>query len=648
MSDKMPSADIKQESVQELAQEVSHEAGQATVDVENIAPNAEINTLSDTVEKRIPKGVGFMGRRGTAPVHTASEEAANDAPENTDTAIEVVDEEGVAQETQASPTKVLPAPGVGERLFRGLSVIGLPVLIIFWALQVAAGLWYPSLFLSTEIHWLDVYTHMTTAGQWLIPPTTEQLTGALPGYFWFMYAVDLLPLALPEYVSTSFYLPLVAAFATLMLLCAVYILGICVGFGKQISFAAGCILLTCPGFAFFGHMVGADILSAALLCFALAFLYKGWVSESAVLWMITGFLCTALATLTGGLLPLWIILGSSIMFILWRGTLGRAHSIDAVLGFGVLVFSLVLWLMLIILYGGEEAHMLDALITELLLPLQPPFWPPITPWWFGLAVLSVALMPWLFLPFFISWGSVLKKSWASLKASRKERSGGAWLFIVLIIGLVFLVGSSKKAFFLAMPLMPVLALIFAKSLRNLSPRGSRWFYMLVGLLCFMAGFACLIVAIPKAAFLWTPLVPSVLLPALQNIQGLYIVAGVCFVASVLLIKFAQCAYSGGPLLVLTLMCLLLTPVSSIFVAPSLVGDVFVHHPLGMGATGAHVPTTLPLVPEDYENSAVPMQPVAPIPQDNASEMGEEHKENSVDIPKNEDAFKKVDAPTTPS
>ncbi len=541
---------------------------------------------SDAETKDAPKkrGIGFLGRKGTAPIRTEPKDEKKD-------------------EKPAAPPPPPPL-GIAEKIF--FTVGDIPALAIFCLilillLQSSISILLPSVFFAHELHLVEVYSDMQGMGQWFIPPATEHLQATFPAFFWFMALVDAIPL------TDTIFLPMVTSISMLIALMGVYTLGLCTGLGKRISFAAGLLSLVSIAFMGLGHCVSLDFFTAGLFSFALALLYRGWVNDSAPMSFMLGFFFTALATLSSGFLPLWTILISSIILIIWRGTFGRANKLDAVMGFGVLVVTFAIWLLIIIIGGGQEATTLDQLMQQMILPFTPPFWPLKPTWYYGISLLAIGLMPWIFLPLFVSWVKIFKNIMPSLKAARKENSGPTWLYITFFVGTLLLILSGET--YISITLLPVLIVLLAKSLCNLSALGSRVFYAIFAFLTFVDALICLAIYFAPTSSLWADFLPAQVVSIVQNVQGLEVISGILFICSIVLFKFTKRASPGGSLLVVTLFMLLLVQPFTMLVAPSLPDNIVKYHPLGSGmgslpyGLGAPAPGLLPV--DDMEQSPQP-------------------------------------------
>ncbi len=629
-----------------------------------------------------PSGVGFLGRRGTAPINAVEQQDAAthsfSHSQNEAHAPHPFDRRGAQQDTpftahhdtaqnqqyaspqhdfyaqdvpnpdltgqdpfayvhkddmentsddvydlSQEPTPPPTPPSIGEKTFQALNKGGFLALILIFALHGLASIWLPSGFFYAEEAVINTFNTMAAEGQWVIP--TDLSVSMMPGYYWFMALLALIP------IPPSLFLPVLAWISAFIALTGAYVLSRCLlpkATRGTVPFVAGILLLTSPAFSALGHMIIPEVLTAGFFAFALACLYRGWISTSGYAWFIGGFIFTALATLTGGALPFWTLLCGSILLVLWRTTLGRAHKLDAVMGFSILVVLLSVWLVVVILLGGEGATSLDTVLLYFAAPFMPPFWPISQDWLTAALFLALGLLPWTLLPIFVNWFRVIATSFAALKASRKDNSGPAWAWICLILGSAILLRQENNSLVAAAPLLPLVAFLFANALCHLSPRASRAFFLFIAVLFLLTGAVLTFVSIPATANTWAHLVPPLMKDVILSTEGLPLIAGILLLGSVVLLKFTRREFVGASLIVVTCCSLILIQPMTMLVAPSLTStenDSYLRaHPLGSGlgvlpyGFGAQKP-----VFTEQENAPSIHNETTGMPQDTQKDMPEE-------------------------
>lgn len=465
-------------------------------------------------------------------------------------------------------TGLSPAPvtaGPAEHSFQLLSFVALFALALILAVQQFTSIYIPSIFTNSELGFAGMYEYMLASSQWLSPPHLANIPAALPVYFWFMRLVDAIP-----YADGRYLYPLVSACSAFVALAGAYALGLATGLGNRLSFAAGLILLSSLGFTPLGHFLSPDLFFAGMLALSMACLYRGWVSQQSYTWLALGFALAGLSTLTGGLMGLVVPLLTSLGFVVWRGTFRRGHQLDAVFGFALLLVIILGWLGAIILLTGENTY-LYTLIRQIFTPFIGPLWPPQDPWWLYAVRVPVALLPWVLVVLFVPWGRVCATAWPNLKASRSEKSGSAWLWISLFVCCLYLIVISTKPCLNFVPILPFAALVLAKALLGLPAARSRGFFMLLALVFALAALALVGLSIPFALTALTPYLPAPMMKALQHVQGLPLMAGVCGVSALLLWKGTRRALPAGSLLVTVLLVTMLIQPMTLLLSPSLKG-----------------------------------------------------------------------------
>ncbi len=471
----------------------------------------------------------------------------------------------------ARPKRVSPAgltePGPASRLFRRLSLAGLPVLMLLTALMtlsqllVVRPLWF-----SDEVRHADVYMRLLE-GHWL----ALNLNGLPypdkpPLYFWFLNLLDRIP-----GVDQPLLFFLGAALSAVLFTGATWLLARATGHDRRVSFAAGLISLGCLFVAGTAHYPRMDLLFATVITLSLLCLYRGWIKKSGPVWLTFGFVLAGIATLIKGPLGLAFPLLSSVLFLFWRGTPGRLNGRDGLFGFLLMLIMLSAW-MGALLFQGESDYLRDIFGPQIAGRIVNA-WHHAAPWWYYLAALPLIWLPWTLLIPFIDWWKACRRLPAAWKA-RREDGGRGWLWLTVLGGTALLSVVSGKIAIYLLPLLPALAVLTARALLLLSPRRSRWFFFCLGLFFGLLGL--LFVAaqfgprlLPLLPESWTTTLPAVARAYLDNTSGLAFMGLALLLLAVVLLFFTRRSLPDGSLLSTGLGIVLLMQPYALAVAPSL-------------------------------------------------------------------------------
>lgn len=461
----------------------------------------------------------------------------------------------------------LTRPGPASRLFGGLSVVGLPVLMALTALMsVSQLLVIRPLWFSDEVRLADVYMRLLE-GNWL----TLNLNGLPypdnpPLYFWFLQLLDRIP-----GVDQPLLFFLGTALSAVLFIAVTWLLARATGHDRRVSFAAGLVALGCLFVAGTAHYPRMDLLFAAVITLSLICLYRGWIKKNAPVWLTLGFVLAAAATLIEGPLGLAFPLLTSLLFLIWRGTPGRLNGRDGLIGFALMLIILLTWLGALLLQGESDyvRGIFSHQITGRMVNAGHHAWP----WWYYLAALPLVWLPWTLALLFINWWKAarhLPQAWKT----RREDGGRGWLWLTVIGGVALLSALGGKTVIGLLPLLPALAVLSARALLRLSPRRSRCFFGLLGLLFGLTGL--ILVAAQFNSYLlpllpetWTTQVPALAQVYLDNTAGLAFMGGVLLLLSLVLLLLTRRSLPDGSLLLTSLGVVLLMQPCSLMVAPSL-------------------------------------------------------------------------------
>lgn len=487
---------------------------------------------------------------------TETPRPAQDAMPDTDAATEAplpednaAADDAPAEEAPARPRAPLPEPGPAQALFSAFAKCGPLSLLLLCCLLFWPSLWTGGFYLSLEGIFGQTFWHALNAGQWLTP--TVDGAALPPLMHWLLLGLHrLLTLTgLPEMWTFPLY-GLIGATAALF---GVWAAARAAGFGQGAAFAAGLLLLVTPSFVVFGNHLDPQALATGLMMLSLAGFCRGWSRERAPFSLPLGFTMAALAGLTGGICYFLVPILASIVFLLRHMAFRRAQRWDALTGFALMLGLLAVWGGALIFMASDTGYG-DAFVGFLTGSDPLPEWLG-TYLAFAIAT-AVLLLPWLALPFFVSWTRVIKESWHNRK-NGEHRPFFLWLAFLAAAVIYFIRPDAGLTLLLPATLAPLLA----RALLRLSFTGSRLFYLLAALLLLHMGIFSLLYSFEFSMNLIPP--QSVLFPSdslrqdLLSLRFLPMVGAVCLFSAILLTRFTRRAFPAGALLVLTLAVLLI-------------------------------------------------------------------------------------------
>ncbi|MBQ4076793.1 MAG: hypothetical protein IJD65_03835 [Mailhella sp.] len=505
----------------------------------------------------------------------------------------------------AMPEVPAPAPipaGPAEKLFSGLSYVGLPVLLLFAAAMSFLEVWQiRDLWFADEVRLAEAFANMKN-GDWLVLTLNGQTCADTPPlYFWFMDALTRIP-GLP--VSMPMALFLAAAVSHALFIGSIWVLARGTGFDRRVAFASGLVALSCVYISGTAASPRADLLFAALATLGMTCLYRGWIKSFAPFWLAAGWLLLAAATLTKSPLGIAFAVVSSIIFLFWRGTPGRLNSRDGLPGFFLMLLAIAGWLGMLYLDGhtGYIRSMVEGQLYSRILG-GGDHW---QLWWYYLAALPIIWVPWILLPLFVNWLRALRGIPAAVR-TRKTDGGSSWLWIWLVTGVALLSCVHAKAAVYALPLLAPLAVLTARSLLKLTAGRSRCFFGLSAAILAVAGLALVLIDVypfvkEYAPADWLAYIPACMLPWLEALEGTMYMGAVLIVTAVALLSLTRLALPGGSLLVTALGMMLMFQPYHWFVTPSMTKIL-----------SSGVQTSVKAEPAAPAAEAVPAAPEVPAP-----------------------------------
>jgi len=484
----------------------------------------------------------------------------------------VMPEPDMTPEENAVPAVPVPAPipaGPAEKLFSGLSYIGLPVLILFAVATSFLEIWQiRDLWFTDEVRLADAFMNIKN-GDWLVLTMNGlPYPDNPPLYFWFMDALTRIP-GFPVSAPMAVFLAVVISYA--LFIGSIWALARGTGFDRRVAFASGLVALSCVCISGVATCPNVDLLFAAFITLGMTCLYRGWIKSFAPFWLAFGWLFMAAATLTKGPLGIAFAVVSSVLFLFWRCTPGRLNSRDGLPGFFLMLLAIAGWLG--VLYLDGHIDYIRTLIGGQLAGLAISDWHAGPIWWYYLAALPIIWIPWILLPLFVNWFRALRGIPTAVR-TRKTDGGSSWLWIWLVTGLAMLSCLQTKNIVYALPLLAPLAVLTARSLLNLSAGRSRCFYGLAAAILAVVGLA--LVAIDVYPFVRTYIpaeylnfIPACMLPWLEALDGTMYMGGILIVTAVALLSLTRLALPGGSLLVTALGMMLMLQPYHWFVVPSM-------------------------------------------------------------------------------
>ncbi len=548
--------ELKKENPAPLADENLAEAVEA-------APEAEMAAQPDTVsaEEGAPEN--------------ASEEAEAPAEDESDAPL-VMPAPAESAEDFIMPEAPAPAPipaGPAEKLFNGLSYLGLPMLLIFAAAMSFLEVWQVrDLWCADEVRLAETLMNVKN-GDWLVLTMNGlPFPDTPPLYFWFMDALTKIP-GFP--VSVPMALFLAATVSHALFIGSIWTLARGTGFDRRVAFASGLVALSCVYISGAATCPSVDLLFAALVTLGMTCLYRGWVKSFAPFWLASGWLILATAALTKSPLGIAFAIVASVLFLFWRCTPGRLNSRDGLPGFFLMLLVIAGWLGMLYLDGhtGYIRSMVQDQLAGRILG-DGDHW---QLWWYYLAALPIIWIPWILLPLFVNWLRALRGIPAAVRA-RKTEGGSSWLWIWLVSGVALLSCLYTREAIYALPLLAPLAVLTARSLLSLSAGRSRCFFGLSAAILAIAGLALVIVDVYPFVREYTPAewtaaieayIPAAMLPWIEALNGTMYMGAVLIVTAVILLSLTRLALPGGALLVTAIGMMLMFQPYHWFVVPSM-------------------------------------------------------------------------------
>ncbi|SIN70022.1 ArnT family glycosyltransferase [Halodesulfovibrio marinisediminis] len=450
-------------------------------------PDAETADTDDEliVAATASKVSGRFVRKQTENIRPESESvtAEETTPQQDTISAEVPPQSRQKKKKEKKPKEPLPDVAPESKILNSLSLLPWLTLLIFAALQGGIALFFRDLWPIQEAQTAAVVKDTLAASNWLTPMLDgKPYSGAMPLYFWFSSAVALIPdIALNFLVKAS------TVLSSMLFVLSTYIFARAVGVSKKTSLAAG--LLTIAAFipAISMQLNGLETLFAAFVTLSHAAFVMGWKRERSLLWLPLGFICVAAATLTGGFPGLILPLFSILFISLWRKRPTRFGEWDVACGFGIFLIIVLSWFTYVN-FAVQPEYLLNLVPNILSAPFKGAL-AHLPYWWHMLAMLPFMLLPWLIVVLVLPWTKLFSiVFYKNILATRNPENIGVaylWLSAVLSCALYSVLDYMTPVWLLV--LLPQIAILAARAIKNFSPLRSKIFYRLHALIFLAAG-----------------------------------------------------------------------------------------------------------------------------------------------------------------
>ncbi|KAF1075095.1 hypothetical protein [Halodesulfovibrio sp. MK-HDV] len=478
--------------------EASDDTESPASEIEASDMNTEDDDTGDTDDELIVAAAAskVSSRFGGTRVETIRPEQDSGLSEETTASHDTISAEVPLQEKEKKkkkekkPKEPLPDVAPESKILNSFSLLPCLTLIIFAALQGGIALFSRDLWPLQETQAAAVVKDTLAASNWLTPMLDgKPYSGAMPFYFWFSSAVALIP-----DIAITFAVKASTLLSSMLFVLSTYLFARAAGISKKTSLTAG--LLTIAAFlpAVTMQLNGMETLFAALVTFAHAAFVMGWRRERSFFWLIIGFICAAAATLTGGFPGLFLPLFSILFITCWRKRPTRFGEWDVAGGFGIYL-SIVLSWFAYVYFAVQPDYLLNLVPNVLAAPFKGAL-AHLPYWWHMLAMLPFILLPWLVVFLVLPWTRVLSVSfYKDVLATRNPENIGIaylWLSAILTCALYCALDYMSPVWLLV--LLPQIAILAARAIKNFSPLRSKVFYRLLAAVFFGFGVAliCLV------------------------------------------------------------------------------------------------------------------------------------------------------------
>lgn len=437
---------------------------------------------------------------------------------------------------------------IATKFYNAFAILGFPLLILFTILLNIQYFVFPRplRFLSESLY-ADIYMSMQQSKEYLLLTLNGQPYAEFPPlYFLYLTLVGFISdLTMPELIFAS------NAIIYIFFISMARIFARSIGYNKYIALGAALICLSSLYFYSTGFAAGLgifsslDIFFATLSLMAFTCFYRGLIAKSAPFWLTLAFLFSTAAVLTKGPIAILFFIIPSLFFTIWLGNAGRINQKDGVFGFALMLIILAAWILFFV-FDGQLDYVQSMMNAQITIPLN-------SVWWQNIILFSFLLFPWIFVIIFVNWNKSIRAC-SEIRHDKQKLGGGAWLWFIMITGLAISCIAQDTAYIAA--IFTPAAIMFSRTILNLTPGRSRIFFGVVALNMFLLGIFFIILQFNSFFKNFLPLesFPVLLLALLQTIAAdsffLLLIIGILFlILSIVLFQFTKKSSPKGALFV---------------------------------------------------------------------------------------------------
>lgn len=240
-----------------------------------------------------------------------------------------------------------------------------------------------------------------------------------------------------------------------------------------------------------------DLLFSTLIIFSQILFFKAWTEDDPGNKAVWAFALAGLAVLTKGPLGIAFPLVTGVAYLLVMGQANKLKDKKMLQGLGVFLGMLLLWVLAALAVEGEA--FLHNIFHDQIYKRAVSSWHHEEPFQYYFIALPLSWLPWTLMLIGLNWRKARSKEfWKSVWAGRKDNPGLTFIWVMFLSGFTLLSLVSIKVLIYILPLLSPLAVITARQLGKLEPRGASRFWCAVGVL-----FTALALVAPLANF-FTP------------------------------------------------------------------------------------------------------------------------------------------------